>query len=403
MKNKKAMLAVALGTAAVLGLAACSGAGSPSSGGSSAKGGTFKVVMIAGVTGPLGPTTADMELGLKTAAAEVNKAGGINGEKVTVSVVDDKGDPTQGVTALQTLLTSGGQAPNLVYAGIGSSETLAMLPLLTQSTVFSMSQTTDEQIDTPSKNPYHFGVNPTNPVSLAVIGQTIKAKGYKKVSIVVPSNAYGDDLQTTVTALAKSAGAKVVDTERFDPNAVDYTVQYQRALAAHPDVVFADSTGTSTAAQMFSARQTAGGMSTPLIVGNGFSALVPSKVAPSGSAANCEMPVADYVVQGKSNAKLIGPLAAAVKAHGQTGSIYIPGMAFDMVRFAAFAAKKAGSTDTKAMAKALQTNKIPAGYSVLYPKGFSYSSKTHFPSAAAMEMLPCTSTIVDNTFWKPAS
>jgi branched-chain amino acid transport system substrate-binding protein len=392
-------IAAALGAVAILGLTACSSGSPSSSTGASGSGGTFRVVMIAGQTGPLGPTTADMQLGLQTAADEVNKAGGINGKNVTVEVLDDKGDPTQGVTQLQTLLTNGSQKPDLVYAGIGSSETLAMLPLLTQNQVFSMSQTTNAQINNPSTNPYHFGVNPTNPVSLAILGDTIKSKGYKKVALLLPSNAYGDDLQTTLTALATSGGATVVDTERFDPNAVDYTVQYQRALASNPDVVFADSTGTSTAAQVFQARLTAGGQNTPLLVGNGFAALTPSKVAPAGSTDNCSMPVAKYVVQGGDDSALIGSLAAAVKAKGQTGNIYDPGMAYDMIKFAQFAAKTAGSTDPAAMAKALETTPIPKNYSVLYPSGFGYSNQSHFPTAAEMQMLPCGSTIVDNTFW----
>jgi len=394
-------VAAALGAVVALSLTACSGSGGATSPDSTG-GGTYNVVLISGQTGALASTVADMQLGLETAADVINKQGGILGKQVKVTVVDDGGDPTQGVSKLQQLLTSGTK-PDLVYPGVSSSETLAMLPVLTQNKVLSLAQTTAAAINDPAKYPYHFSVQSLNAVMLAVDGEYMKSKGYKKIAFVLPTGAYGDDLASSMTKIVEDAGGTVVATERFDPAGVDYSSQVQRALAAGPDAIFSDSTGSSTAAAFFQARQTAGALDVPLLTGSGYPALVPSKIAPAGTTDNCVMPVAGYVVQGYDPDSLIGTLAAASKAKAQTGTLYDAGMGYDVIQYAAFAAKTANSTDAEKMAKALETTPIPENYSVMNKNGFAYSTTTHFVPKADYQMIPCSSTVVDNTFWQATS
>ncbi|MES2172276.1 MAG: ABC transporter substrate-binding protein [Actinomycetota bacterium] len=394
-------ISAAIAIAAVAGLAACSA--QPSASPSATTGGTFTVDMIVGQTGPLAAAAADFSLGMQTAADGINKAGGIQGKKVVVKILDDKSDPTQAVTQLQTLINSGTK-PDLVYAGISSSETLAMLPILTQNKILSISQATAAAINVPATYPYHFGVSPTNAEGLAVIGATIKSKKYKKVALIVSNDANGADLTTTVTTDATQNGAKVVDTEQYDPNGVDYTVQFQRALAAKPDVIFTDGSGPAIAGRLFSARATAGATSIPLIGGGGISGLALNTIASADAIKNCSIPVFSFLIQGGDTAEaaLLKPLAAATKASGQTGTIYGPGIGFDAMRIVALAGKTAKSTSGADMAKVLGKLSTPKGYSVQYPDGFSYSSSTHFPTVSGTTggktLISCNTTVIDKTY-----
>jgi branched-chain amino acid transport system substrate-binding protein len=406
VKRKSTISIAAICAAMALCLAGCAGAGSsstPASTGAATKG-DFHIVVIGDLTGPVAPTNADITLGMTTAATMINAAGGIHGEKVTVSNLDDQSDPTQAVTQLQNLITSG-QKVDLVYPGIGDSESLAMLPLLTQNKMFSMAQTTSAEVNDPTKYPYHFGIEPTNAASYSAIGTTLKSKGYKKIGIIVPDTAYGTDLISTVKTLAKSAGTQVVATDKFDPAGVDFTVDYQRVLAAKPDVIFMDSTGDSTIGDVFKARAAAGGMNVPLLVGNGSAAVNPSKVAPASTLAGCMMPVFKFTVKGGVDAaeqKLMKPLVTATKEHSKTGGIFLPGIGFDLVRTAALGANRAKTADTSAIVKEMSTLSVPKDYSVQYPDGFSYSSKSHFPEVkgAFSELIPCTSTTNSDGLWQ---
>jgi branched-chain amino acid transport system substrate-binding protein len=50
------------------------------------------------ITGPSAATGAQMKNGVDQAAADINKAGGILGQKIAVSYGDDASDPKQGVS-----------------------------------------------------------------------------------------------------------------------------------------------------------------------------------------------------------------------------------------------------------------------------------------------------------------
>jgi len=397
-------ITAAVGIAAVAALAACSSqpAATPSG---EANGGTFRVAMIVGQTGPLAATAADFQLGMQTAADLVNKEGGIKGKKIVIDVIDDKSDPTQAVTKLQGLINSGEEQPDLIYAGITSSETLAMLPILTPAKLLSMSQTTNVQINDPAQYPYHFGISPTNEDTLKVVANEFKEKGYKKIGMLVPGDANGDDLVKTLTNYAKKSGAEISGVEKYDANGVDYTVQYQRVLNSKPDVVFTDASGPAPAGRIFQARVTAGGTDVPLIAGNGIAGQNPGKSASADAVANCTMPVFKFTIEGSKVAadSLLDPLTKATTEKGQTGGIFGPGIGFDLIRVIAKASESTKSGTGEQIAKAMGTLKVPADYSIQYPDGFSYSAESHFPTikgdTGGKELIPCGST-VENSLWK---
>lgn len=63
--------------------------------------------LVAPLTGPVAAYGAQVKNGAETAVAVINAAGGINGEQVVLTLADDAGDPTQGVSAANKLVADG--------------------------------------------------------------------------------------------------------------------------------------------------------------------------------------------------------------------------------------------------------------------------------------------------------
>jgi len=126
------------------------------------------VGLIAPLTGPVAAIGAQIKNGAETAVEEINKKGGVNGEKLVLKIVDDAGEPKQGVSAANQLIaddirfvvgpvTSGVSIPaSVAFAENGALMVTptATSPELTArglSTVFRTCGRDDQQADVAAK------------------------------------------------------------------------------------------------------------------------------------------------------------------------------------------------------------------------------------------------------------
>lgn len=361
---------------------------------------TFDVVLNTGMTGPRASIAADILLGLKTAADEINAAGGIDGRLVRITTLDSQGDPTKGVSEMQNYLSSG-KTPDLVHAGINSGETLALLPLLTQRKIISISQSQSSQLNDPAKYPYHFGVSPTSLDSGRFFGEKFVEDGVKKLAAVLPSDAFGDDVERMLMEVTGQSGVALT-VERFDVG-TDASASYQRAIAGKPDAVFIDGAGEAATA-LFAARLKVGATNIRTYGGSAISSVAPTTIAEPAALTNCSFMVYTFTVEGAltaQSADAIAPLTKAVQA--AKTNVFVPGLGYDALRVIAKAAEKGGS-DPESLQKTLSSLTIDTGYLVVLPGGFSYSANSHFPGAPKkgdQTLVPCTATNKDG-FWHVA-
>lgn len=89
---KKRVLALSLGVA--LGL-------------SSAAAAQVKIGVAGPITGPYAATGAQLKNGAEQAAADINAAGGINGQKIEIVIGDDQADPKQAVSIANKFVGEG--------------------------------------------------------------------------------------------------------------------------------------------------------------------------------------------------------------------------------------------------------------------------------------------------------
>lgn len=233
MKSKTLLAAAAFATAAVtaLALAGCSGGGgaSPTDNAS----GPIKIGAVMPLTGPLAALGAGDKEAAEQTVADINKAGGINGRKIQLTVADDKTDPAESVKQFNQMASD-----NSYSAMLASSMTSAALAVSSSIQQYKIPTIALSPVDqyVNGSNKYAF----TSPGSTKIYAQALvdywKSQNVKTVAIAYTgTDLYGQTGETSTKSLAEAAGMKIVVDEAYDPAATDFTPLITKVVAAHPD------------------------------------------------------------------------------------------------------------------------------------------------------------------------
>jgi branched-chain amino acid transport system substrate-binding protein len=211
---------VAAAGALALGAAACGSSGS-SSGGTAASGsgskGPVVLAYVAGVSGPNGAVGIDSLAGSKTAAAEINAAGGVDGgRQIQIVTYDTKADPSQAVLETRDALRAGHQ---LIIGPWNSPECLAIAPVVYHAggLVLDAQCTADEETGTKPIEPDYYSVTDTDHESATAEAAFIKdvfpkvnSFDYVGYNYIVAQEGLSLELQ-----LAKSIGNPLTQEKKY--------------------------------------------------------------------------------------------------------------------------------------------------------------------------------------------
>ena len=233
---------VAASAAAVmaLSLAGCSGGSMDDSSSSSAKA-SGDSITIGTVTTNSGTAAAYGEAevkGFELAVSEINAKGGINGKKVKLESMDDKGDATEASNAYNKLA-----GDNNVLAVAGptiSATTAAVAPLADQSKLVTIAPAaTSDSIETGNylfrtcfKDSYQ------GEIAAKFAAETLKVK---KVAVLYGTgDPYSSGVGKAFAAAAKKAGLDVVAEENSSSaDDTEYSSQLQKIQAAGAEFLYA--------------------------------------------------------------------------------------------------------------------------------------------------------------------
>jgi len=155
----------------------------------------IKIGFLYLMSGRLATAGTTSKQGAEVAIEEINAAGGINGRKVEAIYLDDKGDPTVALQAVDRLVKQ--ERVSAVMGVISSEVALAISPVLNQLKVpFLVTSAQTPQITGERCNRYTFRVTWSNNENLktAVI-LAAKSKG-KKWTTVGPDYVFGHEAWT---------------------------------------------------------------------------------------------------------------------------------------------------------------------------------------------------------------
>lgn len=234
----------------------------PTTGGDKVRIGVF--MSLTGSTANFGISSVN---GIKMAADEVNKAGGINGKQIELLVEDDRSDASEAATIVTKFVTQ--DQVHAVLGEVASSRSIAAAPIA-QNAKIPMLTPSSTNPEVTRKGDYIFRSCFIDPVQGAAIGQ-FAAKGLnaKRAAIMVDrKNDYSTGLANNITETFTRLGGQMVATTSYQEGDQDFNAQLTSIKGANPEVIFVPGYYNDVGLIAKQARDR--GITVPLLGGDGW-------------------------------------------------------------------------------------------------------------------------------------
>lgn len=303
------------------------------------------VIATAGpMTGQYASFGAQMKAGAEQAVADINAAGGINGEELVLEVGDDACDPKQAVAVANQMVGKG-----VVFmaghfcsgSSIPASQVYAEEGIIQITPASTNPKFTDER-----PGPGVYRVCGRDDQQGQVAGTTLATEfGDKNIAIIHDKTAYGKGLADATKAVMNAAGKDEAVYEAYTAGEKDYTALVSKLKSENIDVLYVG--GYHTEAGLMKRQMQDQGMDTILISGD---ALVTDEywsiTGPAG-----EGTLMTFSPDPRKNAEA-APVVEALEAAGKTAEGYAL-YTYAAIQAWAEAVEAAGTTDYEEVVAAL--------------------------------------------------
>ncbi|MGE0844949.1 MAG: branched-chain amino acid ABC transporter substrate-binding protein [Flavobacteriaceae bacterium] len=231
-------------------------------------GAAFADITIASVgpmTGQYASFGAQLKAGAEMAVADINAAGGVNGEKLVLQIGDDACDPKQAVAVANKLVADG---VVFVAGHFCSGSSIPASKIYADEGIIQISPASTNPAYTDDRpGPGTFRVCGRDDQQGEVAGKFLAEKfAGKKIAFVHDKTAYGKGLADATMAVYEKAGGKPAMYEAYTAGEKDYTALVSKLKAEGVDVLYVG--GYHTEAGLMVRQMRDQGMSTVLVSGD---------------------------------------------------------------------------------------------------------------------------------------
>jgi branched-chain amino acid transport system substrate-binding protein len=385
-RRAPAFIAVA-GAGLAIFVAAIGASGSSASDGptATAAAGQFKILAVMPMSGALATVGQTEKAGFDAAIKNINANGGINGQKVTLKVVDDAGTGAKAVSgALQALR---GSSYNMVSCGSFGDDGLACAPAIAKFKVLQMPLIAESSLSNVKKYPYLFQPGYLfDPAEAALVGH-LKSKRVKRIAIMAGDNATGKVASGILAREARRAGIKVTAQVLVPVTTADATPQVQKVKASKPQAIAI--TGFTPANGPIIKARTKLGWNVPVYGDKYFGAANLALFATSRELRGITVQADPWSVKGNgaTGSHNFKVAYAGFKAFQSKFVLNVIAnlVSYNAVMLTRYAARKAHSTDGVKMARALSRTGTSSGISGFIGPRTLYTQTRHSWMPAARE------------------
>lgn len=306
--------------------------------------GTAAAQIKMGVTGPItGPNAAfgaQLKNGTEQAVEDVNAAGGILGQKITLSYGDDVSDPKQGVSVANKFA---GEGVKFVVGPFNSGVTMPASEVYQENGILEITPSATNPKVTERGMWNIFRTCGRDDQQGAVAGAYIVQhfKG-KKIAIVHDKTTYGQGLADETKKAMNAKGAKEVLYEGINIGDKDFSALVSKIKAAGADLVYWG--GLHTEGGLITRQMRDQGVKAPLMGGDGITDDEFASIA--GPAAEGTLMTYGPDPRNKPEAKAVVAKFRAAKFEPQAYTLY----SYAAVQIIKQAAETAKSLDPKKVA-----------------------------------------------------
>jgi branched-chain amino acid transport system substrate-binding protein len=218
------------------------------------------------ITGPSAATGAQMKNGVDQAAADINAAGGMMGQKIAVSYGDDASDPKQGVSVANKMA---GDGVKFIVGHYNSGVSIPSSMVYQENGIIEITPASTNPTFTERKMWNTFRVCGRDDQQGKVAGQYILAhfKG-KKIAVVHDKTTYGKGLADETLKAIKAGGMKEALYEGVNTGEKDYSALVSKIKQSGADLVYFG--GLYTEGGLIVRQMRDQGVKAPLMGGDGI-------------------------------------------------------------------------------------------------------------------------------------
>ncbi len=296
------------------------------------------------MTGQFAPFGAQMKAGAEQAVADINAAGGVNGEKLVLTVVDDVCDAGKAEALANQMV---GRGIVFMAGHLCSEASIAASQVYARQNIIQMSPATADPAFTeerPGPGIYrlHGRIDAQGKIAGRFLAENFAGKN---VAIVHDKSAYGKGLADAARTAMNDAGKTAVLYDAYDAGHKDYALLVSRLKADGVDVLYVG--GYHTEAALIKREMAERGMDTLLVSGDAL--VIDEFWSIAGSAGDGALMTLEPDPRANDSAR---PVVEALEAAGQPADGYAF-YTYAAIQTFAQAAERAGSTDYKALVREL--------------------------------------------------
>ena len=331
-----------------------------------------------GVDGPFTGGSSSMGVsmrdGVRLAAAEINKAGGVLGRQIELVERDDEAKNERGVQIAQELVNK--EKVTAVVGYINTGVALASQRFFQEAKIPVLNNVATGSVIT-----HQFDKDPENYVfrnaahdsiqAPMIVEEAVTRRGFKKVAILADSTNYGQLGRADLEKALDAKGIKPVAIEKFNIKDVDMTAQLLKAKEAGAEAVLTYGIGPELA--QIANGMTKLGWKVP-IIGSWTLAMANyiDNAGPGGEGARMPQTFIQEPTTPKRQSFIVSYLKTFNPKNSRMDSPVSAAQGYDSIYLLVAAIKQAGSTDGPKIKAALEDLKTPVeGVVTTYNKPFS--------------------------------
>src|SRR5918996_3358177 len=193
------------------------------------------LAMVSPLTGPLSFVGQDNRVGVLAAVREINRAGGIRGRQIRLTIFDDGSNPSQGVVHMQRI-ASDSKYVGVIGSGF-SSVGLAVAPIVGAAKIPYISMASSAAQVTPAK-PYYFMTTATSRLFAYSMAQQLRKSGIRRIALMADNGGFGQEGLRNVKELARRYGFEIVEEIVFPLTSTSFTAELTRVKNSNAQVLW---------------------------------------------------------------------------------------------------------------------------------------------------------------------
>jgi branched-chain amino acid transport system substrate-binding protein len=197
---------------------------------------------------------------------EINKAGGIKGRQLELTVIDTQGDATKAVQGVNKLIKD-----DKVVAIIGPSttgESMAIINIVEKAEIPLISCAAGIKITDPVKK-WIFKTAQNDALAVAKIFEYLKKQKINKIALLTVSDGFGSSGREQLVLQAKESGFQIISDETYGPKDIDMTAQLTKIRGSNAQAIICWGTNPGPAIVARNVKQL--GIKLPLFMSHGVS------------------------------------------------------------------------------------------------------------------------------------